>query len=148
MIKDVSISASFLSDGTTTSQRMTDRNVVGASDNTCTAISFDLLSDPCRQSIFQYVLQTRTDSVSFTELATNVGPRPASSAETDAESQALELELRHVHLPMLDDAGLLEYEPSTDRIRLDQSAFTDCLEDVHSTVTALQNASLEQSPPR
>ncbi|QFU81433.1 DUF7344 domain-containing protein [Natronorubrum aibiense] len=117
---------------------MTDRNVVGESDVTQTTLSFELLNDPCRRALFWSVLRIQTDVIELETLVDHIVVRTASSAEPDLDRRAIKTELRHVHVPMLADADLLEYDPNDDVVRVDRAALIDCLECVQSTVADLQ----------
>nr|WP_152419371.1 hypothetical protein [Halobiforma nitratireducens] len=60
------------------------------------------------------------------------------SAPQPASKQRLEISLIHVHLPLLDDANVIEYDQQTDRIEPSHN-----LEVVESVLEATPEGSVE-----
>ena len=82
-----------------------------------------LLADEQRRFVIE-TLQTAHSDVETTlyELAKHI-ERAAQRIDgsEDADCRSLRCRLHHVHLPMLADAGLLEYDPTTKEVRLGQA---------------------------
>ena len=79
-----------------------------------------ILSSERRRTVLE-VLADRTSPLALEDLAAAVAAREADEARCGSGTGRVAITLHHQHLPMLTDAGVLEYEPSTKRI-----------EDVHS----------------
>lgn len=69
-----------------------------------------LASEPRRRTLD--VLLGRTSPIELEELAASVAAR---GTESDA-AEHLALRLHHVHLPMMDEAGIIDYAPEANRI--------------------------------
>jgi hypothetical protein len=78
-----------------------------------------LLADECRRTVLETVarLHRTTHETTLGELASDIG-RLEGHDDTDRK-EALVIDLHHVHLPMMDEAGVIEYDPETNRIGLD-----------------------------
>lgn len=71
---------------------------------------YDVLSNGRRRFVLRY-LRDRTDPVPSGRLAALLASRERSGADGDeADVRRVEVSLRHVHLPRLDDAGLVVYD--------------------------------------
>lgn len=82
-----------------------------------------LLADEQRRFVIES-LQTARGGVdtSLEEIAAHVRRAAQRSDELDDPGRrTLQCRLHHVHLPMLADAGLLEYDPETKAVRLGAS---------------------------
>ena len=79
---------------------------------------FEILSHSRRRFVLNYL--ERTDGSAMTDvLAEEIAVRErADSSETSGEPAVsdIELALHHTHLPKLDEAGLVTYESSTNRL--------------------------------
>lgn len=63
------------------------------------------------------VLADRAGPVDLEALASTVATLEADSATATSEATAqVEMHLHHAHLPMLDDAGVLDYDPEANRV--------------------------------
>ncbi|WP_226480311.1 DUF7344 domain-containing protein [Natrinema amylolyticum] len=105
--------------------------------------SFEVLSDPHRRSLCRYVMRTETEVVTNEELVEYVVERAPETAADDGDStdeHCVATELRHVHLPKLDEAGLVEYDRRSGVVRVDRATVADRLERVRAIVRDLQNA--------
>lgn len=102
--------------------------------------SFDALSDPRRRSLCRYVMRTETDVVTSEELTDYVVDRAPETAAADVERQRVATELRHVHLPKLDEADVVEYDRRSETVHVDRETLTAHLERVRATVADLQDA--------
>jgi hypothetical protein len=81
-----------------------------------------LLADEQRRFVIG-TLQTARSGVETTldELARHVEKAAQRTDGTEGtDFRSLRCRLHHVHLPMLAEAGLLEYDPTTKRVRLGQ----------------------------
>lgn len=97
--------------------------------------SFAALSDPCRRSVCRYAMRTGASRLEHAEIADYVVDR--TSADRDRRTVATEL--RHVHLPKLEEAGLLEYDRDGGVVRADRERIAERLERVRAVVADLQN---------
>lgn len=76
------------------------------------------LLDSRRRRVLLSVLAERDDSVSVGELARRVAEAESEDdafASVDATSD-IRIDLHHVHLPMLDDHGVVEYDWTARRV--------------------------------
>ncbi|OAQ51634.1 hypothetical protein HTG_16380 [Natrinema mahii] len=96
--------------------------------------AFDALSDPCRRSVCRYAMRTDASRLDHAEIADYVVDRTPA----DRDRQAVATELRHVHLPKLEAAGLLEYDRDGGAVRADRERIADRLELLRATVAELQ----------
>ncbi|WP_049926930.1 DUF7344 domain-containing protein [Halopiger goleimassiliensis] len=83
---------------------------------------FDLLSNPRRRYAL-YLLSDRTDGVATVgEITDHIatlecGDDPAADEPPTDLSREIRIELQHVHLPKLEDAGILEIDQRSDTVR-------------------------------
>jgi hypothetical protein len=75
------------------------------------AVVFEMLRSERRRNVL-YVLYQRAGPVQVSALADEVATREG------AEFARVATALRHVHLPKLDDAGVVEFEAETGTVRL------------------------------
>lgn len=69
------------------------------------------------------VLADRSEPIGVTELAASIASRTDETAGGAAtEERRTAVRLHHCHLPMLDDAGLLDYDPTTGRVDPSESS--------------------------
>ena len=100
------------------------RTEAGSRDAVPRADVFDILSNRRRQYVLHYL---RTDGGSnatdLAELVDYVTACEAASGEiTPAERKRVYNALRQTHLPRLDDAGMIAFDPETNRIELADAA--------------------------
>lgn len=77
-----------------------------------------LLADERRRTVLA-VLEARGATVPFEELAAAVEAHERGEHVAAGEaSDAVRIALHHVHLPMLDEFGVLTYEPRTKRVEV------------------------------
>lgn len=74
--------------------------------------STDHDSDPGVRASALHCLRGHWRPVSLSDLAAEI-VEEAGSTESPEECRRTEIRLHHVALPMLDDVGLLEYDPET-----------------------------------
>ena len=76
-----------------------------------------------RRRVTLDVLADRTSPVALEDLAAAVHDREVDSGRFGTDPDEVAMALHHTHLPLLTDAGVLEYVPSSNRV-----------EAVHATV--------------
>ena len=84
---------------------------------------FRILAHSCRRHAL-VCLQDRSESVTITELATEIRAReqPSAGTEEEIDKDQVVAALYHTHLPKLEEAGLIRFDPAqktvvpTDRI--------------------------------
>lgn len=69
------------------------------------------LNSPQRRQLLQYLLEERPTDVGQQELA-------EALAEMGSELESTNALLRHQHLPVLQESGLIEYDPRSEAVRL------------------------------
>lgn len=80
---------------------------------------FDLLSSTRRRHVVRYLLRTEGE-ISFSELTDRVAALEAGTtveALTDDERKPVYVSLRQTHLPRLDEAGVVRYDPDRGTVR-------------------------------
>lgn len=78
---------------------------------------FDLLADRRRRYALYYLYDTTDGVATVGELADHVMALEDESAEPEDRRLAVLTALEHVHLPKLEDAGVLEYDKRSSSIR-------------------------------
>lgn len=81
---------------------------------------YRLLADE-RRRVVADVLAEQSSPVTLGELATALEARDASRTEGVESPRTLEIQLHHVHLPMMDEAGVVDYDPGANRVEARQS---------------------------
>jgi hypothetical protein len=74
-----------------------------------------VLADACRRHVIA-CLEAGTTPVALADLSRDVAVREENSTITDVSDervQSIRTALYHTHLPQLDDAGVVEFDPST-----------------------------------
>lgn len=82
---------------------------------------YRLLADDRRRAVLDALadLEDETDVTSLGELASAVDRAERRRVDADeTPSRGLLVDLHHVHLPLIDDVGLVDYEPETKRIHI------------------------------
>jgi DNA-binding transcriptional ArsR family regulator len=93
---------------------VTRQQVSAGAETGAEGAAFELMANSRRRHVLSY-LRERTGSVSVDDLASQVIARELlEGGPVDPES--VEATLRHVHLPKLDAAGLLEYDEEGERV--------------------------------
>lgn len=96
------------------------------------------LASTHRRRLLYYLLETTESTVE--ELASVLGGWEVTTGgtmQTPADRSELRLELMHVHLPRLADAGLIAYDPDEGTVEL---------EPLHPRVADLVRGSIESGP--
>jgi DNA-binding transcriptional ArsR family regulator len=98
--------------------------------------AFSLLRDPRRRSALRYLQSHPSTTVG--DLAGYIlgGEAAAGDGETVAD---LSVELKHVHLPKLDDAEVVTYDRSRDHVRRRETAAADVTFDILEAAPARAN---------
>lgn len=78
---------------------------------------FRALSDQRRRIVCRQVSDVRRSGVELCELAERVQRKQNSKTERTASADEVLLELQHVHLPLLDDAGVVSYDVEDGRVQ-------------------------------
>jgi len=81
-----------------------------------------LLADEQRKTVLDVLARTRgtTRQLTLGELASDVDRRGGGpKADLERSKQDLLTQLHHVHLPVLDGAGIVDYDPVSKHIDLD-----------------------------
>lgn len=86
-----------------------------------------LLADERRRTLVT-VLAERSSPVTLTELATTLGARERSLRGDQDSHRTLEVRLHHVHLPLMADAGVIDYDPGENRVEPRQSRLEQLLQ--------------------
>jgi len=71
---------------------------------------FDVLADEDRREICRFLVSEAPDVVTVDGITNAL-------TETEAERERLALHCHHQHLPKLDEAGLIEYDPRSNAVR-------------------------------
>ncbi|MGQ3411062.1 DUF7344 domain-containing protein [Natrinema sp. LN54] len=118
---------------------MADRHADGDEKRNSIDLSFAALSDPCRRSLCRYAMRTGTESVASEDLVDYVIERAPETGSAEPDRRAVETELRHVHLPKLDEAGMVDYDRQSGVVHVDRATVAKRLEDVRAAVADLQD---------
>lgn len=120
---------------------MTDRHADRGGDETGRSIDlwFAALSDPRRRSLCRYAMRTDGGPVAHEELVDHVVRRAPETDSAEPDRERVETELRHVHLPKLDDAGMVDYDRQSGVVHIDRETTAERLERVRTMVADLQD---------
>lgn len=102
--------------------------------------AFDVLRDPHRRDFCRYAMRTEADSVTESAIADYVVDRAPETADRRTVAAAF----RHVHLPKLDDAGMIDYDRRSGIVHVDREVIAARLERVRSTVADLRNGAVDR----
>lgn len=90
---------------------------------------FDALSDHRRRQILTYMHTSEEDSFNFDELAQIIANENNETSDvSQKQRKRVKLTLHHRHLPKLDDAGLIEYDPRNGDIRYRGTADSEIID--------------------
>lgn len=70
-----------------------------------------VVADERRREILQYLQSTDRAAISLQELAAKLEPAVGGSDQAESPPRRVAIELHHNHLPRLDEAGLIDYDP-------------------------------------
>jgi DNA-binding transcriptional ArsR family regulator len=80
--------------------------------------SLEIARDKQRRAVLRYLSRERSP-VDFAALVEHVAARGTGASETVSDGcRTVRLSLAHVHLPMLEDAGLVRYDRDAGRVSL------------------------------
>lgn len=111
-------------------------------------IDFDTVLDLCRARHRRIVLATLADerrSVTTTDLAEAVVRHDLQTSITEVSDEVLadiRLDLHHVHVPQLVEAGIVEYDPERNVVEL-----TERFDRIEPRLSAVIDADPELEPP-
>lgn len=77
----------------------------------------DTISNDRRRYILEYFYETDNDTATLDTLIESVMTQEFDSTPSDREQEELSTIIHHVHLPYLQDVGLIEYDERSDRVR-------------------------------
>ncbi|UPV73038.1 hypothetical protein M0R89_10800 [Halorussus limi] len=76
---------------------------------------FEVLADGQRRQLLAYLDSTDDDVAAFSELVDHVAEESGAVSNDDDERVAVNL--HHNHLPKLEDANVVEYDPRSETVR-------------------------------
>ncbi|AHF99730.1 hypothetical protein HALLA_13980 [Halostagnicola larsenii XH-48] len=80
-------------------------------------VVFNLLSVRRRRYALYYLADQDDGIATFDKLVDSILTREAETEHRDEHRTQIQTSLQHVHLPRLEDAGILEYDARSDTIR-------------------------------
>ncbi|WP_255170613.1 helix-turn-helix domain-containing protein [Natrononativus amylolyticus] len=81
--------------------------------------AFDVLAHPVRRRLVRHLHDYEERSIAVDDLATALAGRVSNGAaatRTPSSAERLEIELHHLHLPKMADAGVIEYDRASHRV--------------------------------
>lgn len=105
--------------------------------------AFAALSDPHRRSVCRYAMRTDAVQLEHAEIADYIVDRTQEGTSDDPDRRTVATELRHVHLPKLEDAGLVEYDRERGVVRADRETIAAQLDRLRETVVDLQDSRVD-----
>ena len=82
-----------------------------------TEIALRVVADPCRRSILTQLIDGEKTVVTTDTLVDRISPENPPPKTTGTHADSLLIAVQHIHLPKLEDANLIEYDPRTKTIR-------------------------------
>ena len=76
---------------------------------------FEVLADGHRRRVLDYLDDTDDEVATFSDLVDHVADR--GGEETPADRDRIAVNLHHNHLPKLESAGVLEWDPRSEMVR-------------------------------
>jgi DNA-binding transcriptional ArsR family regulator len=77
----------------------------------------DVLTSPDRRRVLEYLDDESVESTTVTGLASHLASLESGSTSQSRDERSYETRLHHIHLPKLDDHGILEYDPRSNAVR-------------------------------
>ena len=105
---------------------------------------FDVLSDPRRRYLCQYLVQTEAEIVTHEQLVEHLCERAVDRTDVTLDRQSIAMELRHVHLPKLDGLDAVEYDPRGKTVYVDPETISTSLEELQSMLEDIQDAQFDE----
>lgn len=101
-----------------------DANTVAVED------ALNVLKSPDRRRILEYLDDESVESTTVEELASHLATAESDPDRSESrDERTLAMRLHHIHLPKLDDHGVLEYEPRSNAVRCRSDAHVEKLTD-------------------
>lgn len=83
-----------------------------------TDVALSLVTDRRRREVLRYLIEADDDAVSLDDLVDEVVTEEAGPPDSSRPTRKqVAVTLQHSHLPMLDDAGVVEYDTRSDTVR-------------------------------
>lgn len=82
-----------------------------------TETALRVVADPCRRSILSQLIDSEETMVTMDTLVDRISPENPPPKTTGAHADPQLIDVQHIHLPKLEDANLIEYDPRTKIIR-------------------------------
>lgn len=123
---------------------MTYQDGTGQEDPIPISRVFAALSDPYCRSICRYAMRTDTVQLEHAEIADYIVDRTQEGTSDDPDRQTVATELRHVHLPKLDDAGLVAYDRERGLVHADCETIAARLDRLQEMIADLQADSVDR----
>lgn len=76
-----------------------------------------LVADPRRRSILSQLIDSEETEITTDSLVDRIIPENPPPESTATHADSLRIDVHHNHLPQLEDANLVEYDPRTETIR-------------------------------
>lgn len=89
----------------------------------------EALAHARRRSVCEVLATADREFLPLEELSERVASRRHDGADGPAEPRAVRIELHHVHLPKLDEAGLLEYDHETNTVYYESDPVVESIAD-------------------
>lgn len=81
-------------------------------------VTFDALANRQCRALVRYLADSDEDALVVSDLAARLADEAKQDDEDAPDEGSLRVGLHHTHLPKLDDAGLLDYDPDRELVRL------------------------------
>ena len=98
--------------------------------------AMELLSDKSRRIVLKYLRDQPDHGASFEELVAHLSRRAALVEERDQRSARFKIALHHLHLPKLDNHGVLDYDGRSGAVRYHPNERVERLLDAAAGVEA------------
>ncbi|WP_455429443.1 DUF7344 domain-containing protein [Natronorubrum halophilum] len=82
-----------------------------------TETALRIVADTCRRSILSQLIDSEETMVTMNTLVDRISPENPPPKTTATHADSLLIDVQHLHLPKLEDANLIEYNPHTKMIR-------------------------------
>ena len=82
-----------------------------------TEVALRVVADPCRRSILTQLIDGEETVVTVDGLIDRINPENPPTETTPPPADSLLIDVLHSHLPTLEEANLIEYDPHSKTIR-------------------------------
>ncbi|ADB63014.1 hypothetical protein Htur_4192 (plasmid) [Haloterrigena turkmenica DSM 5511] len=97
----------------------------------------ELLTHPYRRAILQYLIDASDETATIDGVTTHLVDRESRQSDDRSDRDRLEIAIIHIHLPMLSEKGIVEYDVRSREIRYRRheglEALLGCLRALDST---------------